>query len=139
MDCAYIATSATVAGVAMPGMVGFDYNEGASVINNRSANEVRSKKTCLTDVQESITVRGIDPNVVGLRVGVTGITTLTYKKNVGSLTLGATAGTIVAALTTILSVTPGNDMDGNSSLTVTLKIDSADGQASGVVWTAAAA
>ena len=126
----FIVTSATAAGVSLAGMTTFSLSEGGTPIDVRSDGELYAKVTPIipTNVEVDIETRDIS---AAITVGTTGALSLVSTKMTGGKTLSGTT-TFAAASCTVLSAVRGTDINGAAVLRLAIRINSADGAASGL-------
>lgn len=128
----YLAKTATVAGVALNGHTSFTVNEGvAAQPNTRSDGQQYETITVLIPDNVTISVESVDANAGAIGVGTTGALSLVADKMTSGVTLAGTL-TFSAASCTVTSISRGSDRDGNASFSITARINSADGSASGM-------
>lgn len=133
----YLAKSATVAGVALNGTTSFNVTEGvASQPNTRSNGNQYETRTVLIPDNITVNVESVDANAGTLGIGTTGALSLVADKMTTGVTLSGTL-TFSATSCTITSINRGADRDGNASFSITARINSADGVASGLTITSA--
>lgn len=134
----YLAKSAKLAGTVHAGAVSFAISRSAQPVEMRSDGELYPRKSFLVGVVEHLVVELRD-FAQAPALGATGETVLTGVQHAGgvSLTGGATNRICTAALSTVEGVEHSVDINGQTSVRVTLSVQSADGVASGIVWTTA--
>lgn len=128
----YLAKTATVAGVALNGFTSFNINEGvAAQPNTRSDGQQYETKTVLIPDNITISVESVDANAGTLGIGTSGALALVSDKMTTGVTLAGTL-TFSAESCTVTSITRGTDRDGNASYSITARVNSANGIASGM-------
>lgn len=128
----YLAKTATVAGVALNGHTSFTVNEGvAAQPNTRSDGDQFERKTVLIPENVTISVESVDANAGTISVGTSGSLSLVADKMTTGVTLAGTL-TFSAVDCTVTSITRGADRDGNANFSITARINSATGAASGL-------
>jgi hypothetical protein len=132
---AYLAQSANICGTTFSGLVSFSVSAAGTPVDLRSDGELFSRKTCLVNLVETITIQLRDFSALPV-VGTVGQTVLVAAKHTGGVTL-AGSRTLTAANSTVESVEPGTDLSGNSVVNVVVGVQSANGTASGLVWASA--
>lgn len=132
----FIATSATVAGVALTGFTEFTVNQPvAARIDLRSDGELYAQKVPLIPGNVEIEFATLDLSAA-LAIGTTGSLSIVSKPMTGGVTLSGTL-TFSATSCTIVNLTRGTDKNGNAIMRGTLVVLSADGSASGLSVVAA--
>jgi hypothetical protein len=127
----YLAKSAQVAGVTLNGTTSFSVTEGvASQPNTRSDGNQYETRTILIPDNVTVSIESVDANAGTLGIGTSGALSLVSDKMTTGVTLDGTL-TFSAASCTVTSVTRGTDRDGNASFSITARINSPDGSASG--------
>jgi hypothetical protein len=131
----FLAKSAQVAGVSLNGTTTFGLSQGGSPVELRSDGELYARVTPIipTNVELEVETRDI---AAAIDAGTTGALSLVADKMTGGKTLSGTE-TFSATTCTVLSVTRGTDINGQSVLRVSARINSADGSASGLTVTSA--
>jgi hypothetical protein len=129
----YLASDATIAGTAFPEVRRVSVSRTAQEIDTRSDGQIFQVATALQNIREQIIIEGRDIGQL-IAVGATGATNVVAIKHTGGITLAGTL-TIAAALSTVVSVDKGTDINGEPTITVTVNVNSADGVTSGLVET----
>ena len=131
----YLAKTAQVAGVTLNGHTSFSVNEGvAAQPNTRSDGDQFERKTVLIPENVTVSIESVDAHANGasvLAVGTSGALSLVADKMTTGVTLAGTL-TFSAVDCTVTSITRGTDRDGNATFSITARVNSADGSASGL-------
>ena len=128
----YLAKSATVAGVALNGTTSFSVVEGvASQPNTRSDGNQYETRTILIPDNVTVNIESVDANAGTLGIGTAGSLALVADKMTTGVTLAGTL-TFSADSCVITSINRGTDRDGNASFSITARINSPTGSASGL-------
>jgi hypothetical protein len=130
----FIAKSAQVAGVTLSGSTSFSVSRGAAqIVDLRSDGELFAQKTPLipSNVEISVETRDLAADVA---VGATGALSLVADKMTGGVALSGTV-TFAATSCTVTSVSQGTDINGQTTLSITARVNSANGSASGLTVT----
>lgn len=131
----YLAKSATVGGVVLNGTTSFTINEGVvSQPNTRSDGQQYETRTILIPDNVTVSIESIDAHANGassIGVGTSGALALVSDKMTTGVTLAGTL-TFSATSCTVTSITRGTDRDGNASYSITARVNSTDGAASGL-------
>jgi hypothetical protein len=127
----YLAKSATVAGVSLSGATSFSVSRPTgTIVDLRSDGELFARQTPIIPGNVEIQVETRDL-AADIAVGTTGSLSLVSDKMTGGVTLTGTV-TFSASSCTITSVTNGSDINGATTVSITARINSADGIASGL-------
>ena len=127
----YLAKSATVAGVALSGSTSFSVSRPvAQIVDLRSDGELFARHTPVIpgNIEISVETRDIAADIA---VGTSGSLSLVSDKMTGGVALSGTV-TFSATSCTVTSVTQGTDINGNATVSIQARINSADGAASGL-------
>ena len=135
MALTYIAKSASVAGVALTGATSFTVKKTGQVVDTRSDGELFARVSPLVNVEETIEVEAKDVGIAPA-LGATGTTICVGSKHNGGVALSGTV-TCTATKSTVTDVQHTLNMDGTPVVRVTLRVESSDGQTSGIAWTSA--
>lgn len=129
---AIIAKSATVAGVALNGLVTFTVNASGSRVDLRSDGEIFDTKEAYAYVEETLTVETADLNT-SLAIGTSGSTVLKGLQITTGITVGADR-TVTCASSVVQNVVRTVDMNGRPSLQITVKVLGGSATTSGIAW-----
>lgn len=132
MTQTFLAKSASVAGVSLPGAIQFTVTKSAQKVDTRSDAELYARVAPLVNVEETIEVEARDVGV-SPALGTTGSTVVVAAKHLGGVNLSGTL-TCTAASSTIIGVVHTVNQDGTPVVRVTAAANSADGVASGIAW-----
>ena len=128
----YLAKTAQVAGVTLNGHTSFTVNEGvAAQPNTRSDGDQFERKTVLIPENVTVSVESVDADAGTISVGTSGALSLVADKMTTGVTLAGTL-TFSAVDCTVTSITRGTDRDGNATFSITARVNSANGSASGL-------
>jgi hypothetical protein len=132
----YLSGTGTVAGVAITGETSFSLDDGTTtMIETKSDGELREQRTVIIPENStgSIATRNLETTAA---VGTTGALSLTATRRTGGVAAGQTV-TIAAASCTITQVSRGTDINGNTTVNVSFRVNSPDGIGTGVTITSA--
>jgi hypothetical protein len=131
----FLASSATIVGVASAGLVSFSVRKRGTKTSLRSDGEIYDRQAAIVSVEEVLEIE-LRNAVIAPVMGASGSTTLVGIKHTGGVTLAGTL-TCTAAASTVESVEHTIDMEGRPVVRVTVSVQSSNGTTSGIAWTSA--
>lgn len=131
----FLASSASIAGVASAGLITFTVRKRGTKADLRSDGEIYQRQAAIVSVEESLDIE-LRSAVINPAMGATGSTVLAGIKHTGGVTLSGSL-TLTAALSTVESVEHTLDQDGKPVVRITVSVQSSNGTSSGLAWASA--
>jgi hypothetical protein len=136
----YLAKSAKIATLTLKGFVSVQIDQNATAVSPRGDGKLYAEKTCITGVEETLTIEVEDIGVAP-EIGLTGALEVKGAQLAGGADFGASDLVIAtkagppAASVTVLNVGRTKDAEGRPRLRISLKANSGDGLTSALSFT----
>ena len=127
----YISGLCQVAGVNVTGATQWSLDDGVrQQVDTKSDGEIRETRTVIIPENATGSVQGRNLEI-SAAIGTTGALDIKASRRTGGVEAGSTVS-VTAASSTITGVQRGTDIEGNTTVTVSFRVNSPDGIANGV-------